>query len=112
MLLLLLACCGCRDVAKAGGELPEGWTVQLSSKQETGYYRSKIYTEPGSGKLICIFGSGCWCDAGAPAWKAPTEVGSWHKEWIDCRQGLNIPTQCMACATEPNRVSCTGDVKH
>jgi hypothetical protein len=78
--ILLLSCCGCRDVAKAGGELPEGWTVQLSSKQETGYYRSKIYTEPGSGKLIYIFGSRSRCDDGALAGKAPIGVGSWHSQ--------------------------------
>jgi hypothetical protein len=39
--------CTCREVAKAGHQLAEGWTVRLSNKQATGYYRSKTYIEPG-----------------------------------------------------------------
>lgn len=39
----------CRDVAKAGGKLPEGWTVRLGNKQPTGYFKDKVYTEAGTG---------------------------------------------------------------
>lgn len=43
--LLLL----CRDVAKAGGKLSEGWTVRLGNKQPAGYFKDKVYKEAGTG---------------------------------------------------------------
>lgn len=47
-----LACCAVanREVEKAGGKLPDGWTVQLGNKQPSGYYKGNIFKEASTGE--------------------------------------------------------------